>query len=585
MRKLYADTAMGKDKADLVIKGGRLVNVITGEIYPADLAVKGDTIVYVGNVEHTVGEHTEVIDAQGRFLVPGLIDQHVHTYESQMSVVEYAAAVLPRGVTSIVTDFYGECVVGGMKAVRESIDIAQRETPLKILFVLPMPAFYQNKPFEHTGHPDLNEMLEMMDWEECVGTNDTFGAKMIAGDPDMQVIIDEAQKRNLHVCGHGSELNEMESNAWMAYVGRTDDHECGNKDEVIYKARLGMYISMRIGSGCVDLPNLCRALAETKMDTRRFTFNTDTIAPIRIIEQGHLDSCVREAIKCGVSPVEAIRMATINTAECVRVDEKLGSITPGKIADILLVRDLIDFDVETVIASGKRIADNGALVKPFKHVRYPDYAYNTVYLGRKLEAKDFQIKATKPSHKVRVIECRTTGIITFEDQMELEAKDGLLEADSSTGLQKVASIDRIRKTGDMFCGFVKGFGLKRGAIASTFNPHNQNMMIVGTNDEDMAVAANALADCGGGFIIVDGGKEIAKLELPLFGLLSDKNLEEVVEKFRRLYAAAKDIGCILPEPFHNIAFMGLPVIIGNMKITPKGLVDVWKEAYIDLIIE
>lgn len=585
MRIRMANTAMGKEKADIIIKGGHLVNVITAEIYPADVAIKGDRIAYVGNVDHTIGENTQIIDATDSYLVPGLIDQHAHTYESQMNIVEYAAAVLPLGITAIVTDFYGECVIGGVKAVRESIDIAKRETPLKILFALPMPAYYQNKPYEHTGHPTFEEMLEMMDWEECIGTNDTFGSKMIAGDSELELLVDEIQRRKLHVCGHGSELNEMESNAWMAFVRSTDDHECVNKEELLYKARLGIYISMRIGSGCVEIPNLCRALAENKIDTRRFTLNTDIISPIRIKQQGHIDNCIREVIKCGIPPIEAIRMATINTAECVKVEENLGSITPGKIADILLVRDIIDFDVKMVIANGKKVAESGKLIIPFKHVDYPSYAYNTVNLGRKLEAKDFQIKATKSTNTIRVISCNPTCVITHEEQAKLKAQDGFLCADVAKGIQKVASIDRCRRTGNIFCGFVKGFNLKKGAIASTYNPHNQNMTIVGTNDEDMALAANALVEYGGGFIVVDNGKILAKLELPLFGLLSDKPLDEIVKEYELIYNAAKDIGCSLPEPFHTLAFLGLPVIIGKIKITPKGLVDVWKEKYIDLIID
>lgn len=585
-RYALAKVALGEEAADLVISGGDLVNVCTKEIYAADVAIKGDSIAYVGDCAHTIGENTKIIDAKGSYICPGLIDQHIHTYESQMDVVEYANAVVPLGVTGVVNDFYGECVIGGVKAVRSSLDIAKKQTPLKMFFALPMPAYYQNLPFYHVGHPTEDEMLEMMDWEECVGLNDTFGSKMIKNDPKMLKLVNEAQKRKLQVCGHGSELSERQSNAWMAYVRRTDDHECTEPDELLYKLRLGMYVSMRVGSGCVEIPKLARALARTNLDTRRITLNTDVCSPLRMSEEGHLDNCVRTCIRNGIRPIDAICMATINTAECIRKDELFGSVSPGKIADILLVKDLVDFRAHTVIANGRVVAVNGKLTEPFKRVPYPEFAYNTVRLRKELAPADFKISCGSGGpKKVRVIGCSDAGIITEELNMELWAGDGEICPDLSEDVLKIASIERTGRTGDMYTALIHGFGLKAGAIASTYNPHNQHMTIVGTNDEDMAFAANALTEMGGGFIVVDKGKLRAALPLPMFGLLSDMPLESVVEGVRAVYSAAWDLGCKLPEPFHTLAFVGLPVIIGNLKISPSGLVDVWAEKNVPLFLE
>lgn len=582
-RTVLANAALGKEPIDVLIRGGKLVNVYTGEIYPADVAIKGDSIAYVGDCSGLLLERAEVIDAKGMYLCPGLIDQHVHTYESHLNIVEFANAVMPLGVTGIVTDFYGECVVGGVPAVRNAIEIAKRQTPLKIFLALPMPAYYQNKPFEFNGHPNAEEMTEMMDWPECVGLNDSFGSKMIAGDPDMRLVVDQAQKRRLQVCGHGSELDEAQSNAWMAYIRRTDDHECVSAEELLYKLRAGMYVSMRIGSGCVNLPKLAPALAEHRIDTRRITMNTDVASPLRISEHGHLDNCVRTAIRCGVPPVDAIRMATLNTAECVRIDDLYGAVAPGKIADILLVEDLTDFRPAAVLSNGRLIAKNGTLLKRFESVPYPREARSTVRFPRRIRSEDFQIPAKDGAHTVRVVGCSDGTIITGELEAVLTASGGELRCDPGADVLKAASIERTGGKGELFTGFVKGFGLKKGAIASTYNPHNQHMMIVGADEADMALAANTLRECGGGFAVCCNGEVKAKLPLPLYGLLSDRPLEEVIQGVKAVYTAAWECGCTLSEPLHTLAFMGLPVIIGTLKISPFGLVDVWKEAYVDLI--
>ncbi|PWM32514.1 MAG: hypothetical protein DBX58_03715 [Clostridiales bacterium] len=585
-RYALAKVALGKEAADLVICGGKLVNVCTKEVYDADVAIKGDSIAYIGDCTHTIDENTEIIDAKGKYICPGLIDQHVHTYESQMDVVEYANAVVPLGVTGVVNDFYGECVIGGIKAIRSSLDIAKKQTPLKIFFALPMPAYYQNLPFYHVGHPTEEEMIEMMDWEECVGLNDTFGSKMIANDPKMQRLIDEAQKRRLEVCGHGSELSEKQSNAWMAYVRRTDDHECTQPEELLYKLRMGMYVSMRVGSGCVEIPRLAKALSYADVDTRHITLNTDVCSPLRMSEEGHLDNCVRTCIKNGIHPIDAICMATINTAECIRKDDLFGSVAPGKIADIVLVKDLVDFRADTVIANGRVVAKDGKLLAPFKRAPYPEYAYNTVRLKREIRASDFAISCnSNTAQKVRAIGCSNEGIITTEIHTEIVPEDGFIRPDTERDILKIASLERTKLSGDMYTALIHGFGLKSGAIASTYNPHNQHMTIVGTNDEDMAFAANKLVEMGGGFIVVEKGEVKAALPLPMYGLLSDMPLESVVEGVRSVYSASWDIGCVLSEPFHTLAFVGLPVIIGNLKISPTGLVDVWAEKNVPLFIE
>lgn len=576
---------MGRIPADLVIRGGKLVNVLTGEIHRADVAVKGDRIACVGMVNHTVGERTRIVEAEGMYLAPGLIDQHVHTYESQLNIAEYAAAVLPRGTTAIATDFYGELTVGGKPAARFSLDLAKL-TPLKVLFLLGIPAYYQNGKFGHSGRPTAEDMLEMLNWPECIGLNDTFASKLLEEDEFLLELVETARAKRKKICGHGCEISGEKVSAWVALAGNTDDHECVSPLEAVEKARAGVWVSMRQGSGCAEVPALCRALTEYRVEPRRFTFNTDLRSPADILSEGHLDSAVRAAISQGINPVTAIEMATINAAECLGVDDDFGSITPGKFADLLLLRDLARFEVEVVIAGGMIVARRGEMTVPPPQFSYPDCARNTVRLSKAVRAEDLEIRPVGQREEVtvRVILASGHTLLTEELRETFRVRNGRIEPDPSRDLLKIVSIERHRGSGEMGKGFVKGFGLREGAIASSYNPQHQNLQVVGTNDLDMAVAANEVARLGGGFVVVRGGRVVACLELPLFGLLSDEPLVAVVNKYERALRAVAEMGCALPAPFHTLAFVGLPITIGKLKICSKGLVDVWQERLVGLVV-
>jgi len=584
MEKLI-DVALGNLPADMVIKGGKVVNVLTGEIYNADVAIKGKWIAAVGQVDYTIGEETTIINAQGKYLTPGLIDQHCHIHESQLSVPQYAAAVLARGTTAVCTDFYGESVIAGIKAVKTSLELAKK-TPLKILFVLPIPAYYQNIPFGSSGLPSKEEMLEMLDWQECIGSNDTFGEKIIVKDEFFMELLPQIKMKGKKICGHGSELSGKELIAWAAYAQNTDDHECVSPDEALEKARLGIKVSAREGSGCSNLSEVCRAITEFGINPRQFTFNTDLISPTQIVREGHIDNAVRKAIKIGINPVTAIQMATINAAECLKVSDFLGSIAPGKVADVLIVDKLSDFSISKVIANGIVVAADGKLAIELPPCDYPEFARNTVKLGRTINDKDFDIRAEEfqESVLVRVIKASGESLITEEGVYELPVQNGIVKNDIENDILKIAAIERVTGTGEIGVGFIKGFGLKKGAIATTYNSQQQNMIIVGTNDEDMAFAANHLAKIGGGFLAVDSGKVVGELPLPLYGLLSDEPLDTVLQKLDSLYDAVSKLGCGMKSPFHTLGFMGLPVSIGKLKICPKGLVNVWKEQIVDVIV-
>jgi adenine deaminase len=586
MKSTLVEVAIGSRPADVVIQGGKLVNVLTREIYPADVAISGNRIAAVGDVDYTLGSTTEIIDARGKYLTPGLIDQHIHIHETQLNIVEFARAVLPRGTTAICTDFYGEMVVGGVKAVRTCLDTA-KGLPLKVWFVLGTPGYYQNIPFGHSGQPTREEMFEMLDWPECNGMDDAFASKIVAGDPMILELVDAIQARGKKVCGHASEMRGRPLNAWMAYVRETDDHECVDPEEAVEKARLGVHVSMREGSGCFNVSALTQAITEYGVDPRRFCFSTDLISPAHIAEKGHIDNAVRIAIQRGISPLIAVQMATINAAECLKVDDDFGSVSPGKVADILLVDDLAEFRVSAVLASGELVAWGGQMIKELSARKFPEWAYGTTRLPGPVKPEDFlvRIDAEQPEVMIRVILASGVSLVTEEIHLRVRVQDGVIPCDTGRDILKIAAIERIMGTGEMGVGFIQGFGLKSGAIATTYNSQQENLVVLGTNDQDMAVAVNTLAASGGGFVVVDKGEVKALLELPLFGLESDQSYSQVLAKFIELDDALADLNCHLPATFHTLGFMGLPVDIGTLKICPMGLVDVWKGEVVSLVVD
>ncbi len=586
MKRSLVEVALGQRPASLLVRGGKLVNVLTREIYPADVAILDDRIVAIGDVAYAAGPETVIVDATGKYLVPGLIDQHIHVHETQLNVIQLAAAILPRGTTGICTDLYGEVVVSGMKAARACLDAAHG-LPLKVWFALPTPGYYQNIPFGHNGQPTREDMFEMLDWPECIGMDDSFASKIVAGDPRIMELVEAVQARGKKVLGHGSEEHGRSLNAWMAAVRSTDDHEAVDPVEAVEKARVGVRIAMREGSGCFNVRAVVKAITEYRVDPRRFCFATDLISPVQIADDGHIDNAVRRAIQAGVPPVVAVQMATLNAAECLKVDDDHGSISPGKVADVLLVDDLAALRISSVIAKGDVVARDGRLVKELAAAPYPDWAYGTVRFPRPVTPEDFalRVEGGRAEVKARVIAASGETLLTAEEHLPLKVIGGVIAADTARDILKITAIERVRGTGEIGVGLIRGFGLRSGAIATTYNSQQQNMVVLGVGEEDMALAANALAEVGGGFVVVDGGEVRALLELPLFGLESDKPYPEVLARLRELNAALISLGCPLPAPFHTLGFMALPVDIGTLKISPQGLVDVWKGEVVGITVD
>jgi adenine deaminase len=430
-------------------------------------------------------------------------------------------------------------------------------------------------------------MFQMLEWPECYGMDDSFASKIAAGDPQILELVDAVQSKGKKVCGHGSEVRGKPLNAWLAYVRATDDHECVDPEEAIEKARLGVHISMREGSGCFNVSAVVKAITEHGLDPRRFCFSTDLISPVQIVEEGQIDNAMRQAIRGGVPPVIAVQMATLNAAECLKVDDDYGSVSPGKVADILLIDDLAEFRVSAVMASGEIVAREGRMVTELPAASFPQWAYGTVKFPNPIAPEDFALSAPdgRSQVTVRVISASGYTLLTGEERHQMPARDGLIQADPARDLLKIAAIERVQGTGEIGVGLIRGFGLQSGAIATTYNSQQQNLIVLGANDADMALAANTLAKVGGGFVVVDQGEVEGVLELPLFGLESDQPYQQVLARLQELNQALVRLGCHLPATFHTLGFMGLPVDIGTLKISPRGLIDVWKGEVVSLLVD
>ncbi|MCL6451297.1 MAG: amidohydrolase family protein, partial [Acetobacteraceae bacterium] len=410
---------------------------------------------------------------------------------------------------------------------------------------------------------------------------------IIEKDPGFLELFEEALERGKVITGHGCGLGGRELQAYRL-MGAASDHECTTGVEAREKARVGQSISMREGSGASDVVNVCRAVTELGVDPRCFTFCGDEVEFLRLYKLGHLDYNLRLAVAAGVGPVRAVQMATINAAQLLGVDREMGSIAPGKLADLVLVEDLQQFKVRTVLVGGRPVVENGEFVAELKRPRYPRHMYRTVRLKRPLRLEDFAIPAPPGARRarVRVIGVTDGSLISDRREAWLEVRDGEVRADPGQDVLKIAMVDRYGRWDRVGLGFIQGFNLKRGAIGSTYNPLYENIVTVGADDRDLLAASRAIASMGGGFVAVDGGEVVGKLALPLFGLLSDETLEAAAAQMEQVYAGVREMGCKLKKgPFHTLAFMCACGEIGHLKICHEGLFDVEQRRVVDTVLE
>ena len=585
---LLVDVATGRKPAELVVRNGRWVNVYSGEIIPGtDLAIAGGRFAYCGpNAGHAIGQGTKVVDAGGRYLVPGLCDGHMHVESGMVTVTEFARAVIPHGTTSMFVDPHEIANVLGLDGVRLMHDEA---VAMPVNVHVQMPSCVPSAPgLENAGATlSVADVVEAMTWPNIIGLGEVMNFPgVIANNEVMAGEIAATIRAGKTVGGHYASPDL--GPAFHGYVagGPEDDHEGTRAEDAIARVRLGMKAMLRLGSAWYDVASQIKAVTEQGIDPRNFILCTDDSHSGTLVHEGHMDRVVRHAIAQGLKPVTAIQMATINTAEHFRLGREIGSIAPGRLADFLIVSDLATLKIDEVYAHGVRLARNGKLTVEIPPYDYPRKAKNTVRLGKKLKVADFDIAAPKGANEVRV---RVIGVIenqapTRALQADLPVEDGLVAMDRPNDVCQIALVERHRGTGAVTNAFVSGFGyVKDCAMASTVAHDSHHMIVVGTNKADMAQAANRLGEIGGGVVLISKGKELALVEMPIAGLMSDERAEIVAEKADRLTRAMRDMGCSLNNAYMQHSLLAL-VVIPELRISDVGLVDVTTFEKVDLFL-
>jgi adenine deaminase len=587
LTRALVDVAMGRLPADLVIRNGSWVSVQSGEIIPgSDIAIKDSHIAYVGeDASHTIGKKTQVIDAKGRYLVPGLLDGHMHVESGMVTVTEFVRAVAVRGTTGMFIDPHEIANVFGLKGVKLMVDEARRQ-PIHVW--VQMPSCVPSAPGFETPGAQIGpkEVAEAMEWEGIIGLGEMMNFPgVFTGDKNMLEEMSITHAHNKTIGGHYASPDLGLPFHGYAAGGAEDDHEGTHLEDAVERVRQGMKAMLRYGSSWYDVASQVGAVTHLGLDPRHFILVTDDSHAQTISQDGHMDRVLRHAIGQGLDPVTAIQMMTINTAEHFGVSKEMGMIAPGRWADLVLVKDLNDFKADLVIAKGKVIAEKGKWKVSLPKFSYPSWATKSVKLKRRLKADDFklQVKGQKSTVEANVIGVIENQAPTKHLTFDLQPVNGEIQADNERDLSKVALVERHKGTGGITLGLVSGFGFtSKCAVASTVAHDSHHMIVVGTDDESMAVAANNLAGCGGGQVVVKNGKVIGQVELKIAGLMSTEKADVVAKRAGTILKGFKSCGCQLNNPNMQLSLLAL-VVIPELRISDKGLVDVTKFKFVSLV--
>ena len=562
------DIARGLKEADLLLKNARVVSLFSGEVVEADVVVAGGIIAGIGN--YSKGE--KVYDLKGKYLLPGLIEGHIHIESSLLPPPEFSRVVIPHGTTTVVVDPHEIANVLGEKGIRYILE-SSSTLPLDIWVMIPscVPATSMDTAGAHLGP---NEIEEMLGWDRTLGLAELMNFPgVLFKVPEVLQKVEVARRLGKPIDGHSPGLSGLDLNAYLA-AGPSSDHECTDLEEAKEKLRKGMYIMIREGSAAKNLEDLAPIVNDTSL--RRLLLVSDDRDPQDLLRQGHLDHIIRTAISLGIRPLSALTMATLNPAEYFGLKGR-GAIAPNYWADMIVVDDLEEFRVEKVFKKGDLVAENGEMVVDI--APYSDPGVEETVRITSVEANAFRIQAT--GGNVRVIELIPGQILTKGLSLKPKVRNAEIIQDLERDILKLAVIERHHASGGMGLGLIRGFGLQRGAFASSVAHDSHNLIIVGTNDADMATAVRAVADMEGGFVAVAGEKVLAQLALPIAGLMSNRPIDEVVARLSALQEALRSMGCQLENPFMALSFLALPVI-PELKLTDRGLFDVLKFSFVNL---
>ncbi len=584
------EAGLGFRKAHTVIRNGRLVNVLSEEIYDADVAIYSSRIAAVGSVEDYLGPNTTIIDAKGRFLVPGLIDGHIHFEVSKLSVTMFAKLLLPCGTTSIVTGLDQIFGIAGLDGVRQFLE-ESKSSHLKLFFGAPskLPYTIPKSTLRYEFGPSEHE--KSIEWKETVGVWETVAEFVLGTDhqkltPDKKVwraLQLASQKRRL-VLGCAPMLTGPRLAGYVC-AGVRCDHECYSAPESLEKLRSGLRLMIRESSVVHFFDENIRILTENKVSSRRIGLCTDDITATDVLKRGHLDNLVRKAIRCGVEPIKAVQMASLNCAEIYQIDDSVGSISPGRSADILFVQDLDDFKPEKVIASGIVVSSGGQIMTTFKPPTRRGRMLRS-FRTRKIKPQDVAIHTKYNSPKVQVLSMQISKAVPFVRKRRdavLPVEGKIVPPSPENDVLYVSVTERHTGTGNTAVAFISGFKFQRGAIASSLSPDDNNIISIGATQSDMARAINSIVDMNGGQVVVDEGTTTACLPLPIGGIIADIDPREMSRQETELDEAARRLGSDLESPFMAMIFLSITAI-PDYAIIDRGLVDCVKFKLIDPII-
>ena len=576
------ETGLGRHICDIKIKNVKLVNVYSGEIYPTDIYIKGERII---SIDPNAGlEAKEVIDGKGRYAVPGLIDSHMHFETTMLSPEALSSVTVPKGTLTLCADLMEIANVAGREGLRAMLTSLDR-LPCRI--ILEVPSRVPTAPgLETTGAVlGAEEVKEIMGWDESVSLGEMDPSKILfVKDEYLHKIADTmalGKICNGHAIGRmGQELNVYASS------GISDDHECVNEDEMIARLRVGMNVFIREGSTERNLDELIKAALHSGCCLDNISFCTDDKHPNEIQKEGHINYNVKRAIELGCPPIEAVKMATINAAKHFHLESEIGSITPGRVADILLVDKLEEMQPSLVFFKGKAVAENDALLEDCAISDYPAWIKDTVHLKNPITAASFEVKSdvANGSTVCRIIQMIDRQIINTCEEEAMPVHDHVIGNRVADDILKLAVVERYGKTGTVGVGFVRGFKLDEGALAFSTSHDHHNIVCVGTNDADMAAAVNEVARIHGGGAVAKNGEVIDSMPLVLGGLMSDKPAPIVMKEIDRLNQSARSLGNEMDAPFMALSFISLPTV-PELGLTDKGLIDVLKHEIIPLEVK
>ena len=579
--------AAGREPADLVIQNCCWVNFHTREILPnSNIAIKNGRFAYCGpEILHCIGNNTKIVNGEGRFAVPGFCDAHMHIESGMLTPGQFAHAVMAHGTTSMFTDPHEIANVLGLEGVRLMHDEAIIQ-PINIF--TQMPSCAPSAPGLETTGFEISpiDVEEAMKWPGIIGLGEMMNfPSIINGDEKLLSEIAITQNAQKIVGGHYASPDLGKN--FHAYVasGVSDDHEGTCEKDALARARQGMRSMMRLGSAWYDVESQITAITEKKLDSRNFILCTDDCHSGTIVNEGHMNRVIRHAIKCGCEPVEAIQMATINTATHFGLERELGSISPGRRADIILTSDLKELPIEIVFARGVKVAEKGSSIIDPVLLKWPNSVRNTVKLEKKLNAENFLIRAPKLKNTAKV---KIIGVIENQAPTKLlkgvlPVENGFVKGDLDKDICQVALVERHRGTGQITNGFVSGFGYKeKCAVASTVAHDSHHMIIVGTDQENMALAGNHLASIGGGVTVFKDGVELATVSLNIAGLMSDAPAQNVAKAADNMVEAMQICGCKINNGYMQHSLLAL-VVIPELRISDLGLIDVKKFEVTELL--